>query len=72
MLSNVLVRSSFVSKYGLRCLMGPLYGWSSSLHHQYGVEWAFPCAWVGMSFSRSILLPSFTSLSASSLPMMLV
>jgi hypothetical protein len=45
-LSNFLVRSSLfcfstVSKYGFRCLIGPLYGWSSSLHHQYGVEWAF-------------------------------
>jgi hypothetical protein len=36
------------------------------------VEWAFSCAWVGMSFSGSILLPSFANLSASSLPMMLV
>jgi hypothetical protein len=36
------------------------------------VEWAFSCAWVDMSFSRSILLPSFANLSASSLPMMLV
>jgi hypothetical protein len=30
------------------------------------------CAWVGISFSGSILLPSFANLSASSLPMMLV
>jgi hypothetical protein len=36
------------------------------------VEWAFSCAWVGMSFSGSILLPSFTNLFASSLPLMLV
>jgi hypothetical protein len=76
-LSNVLARSSLlffstVSKYGFRCIMGPLYGWSSSLHHQYGVEWAFSCAWVGMSFSGSILLPSFANLTTSSLPMMLV
>ena len=77
MLSNVLARSSLlflatVSKYNFRCLIGPLYGWLSSLHHQYGVEWAFSCAWVGMSFSESILLPSFANLLASSLPMMLV
>jgi hypothetical protein len=77
MLSNVLARSSLlffstVSKYDFRCLIGPLYRWSSSLHHQYGVEWAFLCAWVGISFSGSILLPSFANLSASSLPMMLV
>jgi hypothetical protein len=76
-LSNVLARSSLfffsiVSRCGLKCLIGPLYGWSSSLHHQYGVERAFSCAWVGMSSSRSILLPYFASLSASSLPMMLV
>jgi hypothetical protein len=43
MLSNVLARSSLVffstvSKHGFRCFIGPLYGWSSSLHHQYGVE----------------------------------
>jgi hypothetical protein len=31
--------SSF-SRYVFRCLIGPLYGWSSSLHHQYGVECA--------------------------------
>jgi hypothetical protein len=42
-LSNVLARSSLlffstVSKYGFRCLIDPLYGWSSSLYHQYGVE----------------------------------
>jgi hypothetical protein len=36
------------------------------------VEWAFSCAWVGISFSGSILLPSFANLSASSLPLMLV
>ena len=52
--------------------MGPWYGWSSSLHHQYGVEWAFSCAWVGMSFSGSILLHFFANLFASSLPIMLV
>jgi hypothetical protein len=38
MLLNVLARLSLVffstvSKYGFRCLIGPLYGWSSSLHH---------------------------------------
>jgi hypothetical protein len=43
MLSNFLARSSLLSfstfsKYGFKCLIGPLYGWSSSLHHQYGVE----------------------------------
>jgi hypothetical protein len=43
MLSNVLARFLFASissfsRYGFRCLIGPLYGWSSSLHHQYGVE----------------------------------
>jgi hypothetical protein len=32
--------SSF-SRYDFRCRIGPLNGWSSSLHHQYGVEWAF-------------------------------
>jgi hypothetical protein len=77
MLSNFLARSSLFSfstfsRYGFRCLIGPLYGWSSSLHHQYGVEWEFSCAWVGMSFSWSILLPSFASLSASSFPWMSV
>jgi hypothetical protein len=77
MLSNVLAKLSLfffstVSRYGFRCLIGPLYGWSSSLHHQYGVEWAFLCAWVGILFSGSILLPSFANLFASSLPMMLV
>jgi hypothetical protein len=46
MLSNFLAKLSLfffstVSRYGFRCLIGPLYGWSSSLHHQYGVEWAF-------------------------------
>jgi hypothetical protein len=39
---------------------------------KYGVEWAFSCAWVDMSFLGSILLPSFANLSASSLPLMLV
>jgi hypothetical protein len=77
MLSNVLASSlllsfSTFSKYQFRCLIGPLYGWSSSLHHQYGIEWAFSCGWVGMSFSRSILLPSFANLSASSFPRILV
>jgi hypothetical protein len=77
MLSNFLASSSLFSfstfsRYGFKCLIGPLNGWSSSLHHQYGVEWAFSCAWVGMSFSGSILLPSFANLSASSLPIMLV
>jgi hypothetical protein len=77
MLSKNLAKSSLLSfstfsEYGFRCLIGPLYGWSSSLHHQYGVEWAFSCVWVGMSFFGSILLPSFANLSASSLPMMLV
>jgi hypothetical protein len=76
-LSNVLARSllnffSTFSKYGFRCLIGPLYGWSSSLHHQYGMEWAFSCARMDMSFSGSIFLPSFTNLSASLLPLMLV
>jgi hypothetical protein len=38
MLSNVLASSSFssfsnFSKYDFRCLIGPLVGWSSSLHH---------------------------------------
>jgi hypothetical protein len=36
------------------------------------VEWACSCSWVGMSFSGCILLPSFASLSASLLPMVLV
>jgi hypothetical protein len=63
MLSNVLARSSLlffsiVSKYGFRCLMGPLYGWSSSLHHQYGVEWAFLCAWVPDAISNSYRFPN--------------
>jgi hypothetical protein len=49
-----------------------LYGWLSSLHHQYGVEWAFSCGWIGMSFSRSILLPSFANLFASPFPRILV
>jgi hypothetical protein len=45
MLSNDLASflfsslSSF-SRYDFRCRIGPLYGWLSSLHHQYGVEWA--------------------------------
>ena len=36
------------------------------------MDWAFSCALVGMSFSRSILLPSFASLSASLFSLMLV
>jgi hypothetical protein len=40
MLSNVL--ASF-SRYDFRCLIGPLNRWSSSLHHQYGVEWVLSC-----------------------------
>ena len=47
MLSNVLaicIFSSFssFSKYDLRCRIGPLYEWLSSLHH-YGVEWMSSC-----------------------------
>jgi hypothetical protein len=43
MLSKFLKSFSFssfssFSRYDLRCLIGPLYGWSPSLHHQYGVE----------------------------------
>jgi hypothetical protein len=43
MLSNVVASflfSSFSSfyRYVFRCRIGPLYGWSSFLHHQYGVE----------------------------------
>jgi hypothetical protein len=77
MLSNILASSlllsfSTFSKYDFKCLIGPLYGWSSSLHHQYGVEWVFSCGWVGISFSRSILLPSFANLFASSFPRILV
>jgi hypothetical protein len=77
MLSNVLASflfSSFsiFSRYGFKRRIGPLYRWSSSLHHQYGVEWAFSCGRIGMSFSRSILLPSFANLSASSFPRILV
>jgi hypothetical protein len=39
MLSNALAVFSFFSfssfsRYDFRCLIGPLYGWSSSLHHQ--------------------------------------
>jgi hypothetical protein len=40
--------------------------WSLSLHHQYGVEWAFSCGWVGILFVSSIFLPFFASLSTSS------
>ena len=58
---------STISRYGFRYHIGP---WSSSLHHQYIMEWIFSYAWIGMSSSRSILLPSFASLFASSLPMM--
>jgi hypothetical protein len=47
-LSNFLASSSFssfssFSRYDFRCHIGPLYGWSSSLHHQYGGEWALSC-----------------------------
>jgi hypothetical protein len=39
MLSNVMasfIFSSFsiFSRYDFKCCIGPLYGWSSSLHHQ--------------------------------------
>jgi hypothetical protein len=45
MLSNILASFSFssfssFSRYDFSCLIGPLNGWLSSLHHQYGVEWA--------------------------------
>jgi hypothetical protein len=77
MLSNVLVSFSFssfssFSRHGFRCLIGLLYGWSSSQHHQYGVEWALSCGWYGISLTSTILLPSFASLFASSFPMMFV
>jgi hypothetical protein len=77
MLSNVLSSFSFssfssFSRYGFRCLIGPLYGWSSSLHHQYGVEWALLCRRKDMSLTSTILLPSFANLSASSFPMIFV
>jgi hypothetical protein len=44
MLSNdlaIFLFSSFssFSRYDFSCRIGPLYGWSSFLHHQYGVEW---------------------------------
>jgi hypothetical protein len=76
-LSNVLASftlSSFsiFSRYDFRCCIGPLNGWSSFLHYQYGVEWASSCGWVSMSFAKSILLPSFASLFASSFPMIFV
>jgi hypothetical protein len=76
MLSNVLASFSFssfssFSRYDFRCLIGPLYGWSSSLHHQYGVEWALSWGWKGISLTSTILLPFFASLSTS-LPMVLV
>jgi hypothetical protein len=50
MLSNALASFSFssfssFSRYDFRYLIGPLYGWSSSLHQQYGVEWALSCGW---------------------------
>jgi hypothetical protein len=63
--------SSF-SRYDFRCRIGPLYGWSSSQHHQYGVEWALSCGRKGISLTSTILLPSFASLSASSFPMIFV
>ena len=58
-LSNVLASSSFSSfsncfKYDYRCLTGPLIGWSSSLHHQYGVEWASSYGWYGITLGRVI------------------
>jgi hypothetical protein len=48
MLSNILASSSFssftsFSRYDFRCHICPLHGWSSFLHHQYGVEWALSC-----------------------------
>jgi hypothetical protein len=77
MLSNVLASflfSSFsiFSRYGFRCRIGPLYRWSSPLHHQYGMEWASSCGWVDISFASSILLPFFANLSASLFPMIFV
>jgi hypothetical protein len=68
MLSNVLASFSFssfssFSRYDFRCLIGPLYGWSSFLHHQYGVEWALSWGWKGISLISTIMLPSFASLS---------
>jgi hypothetical protein len=77
MLSKVLASFSFssfssISRYDFKCCIGPLNGWSLSLHHQYGVEWAFSCRWKGMSLTSTILLPSFANLSASSLPMIFV
>jgi hypothetical protein len=77
MLSNDLVSflfSSFpsFSRYDFRCRIGPLYGRSSSLHHQYGVEWALSCGLKGISLTSTILLPSLASLSASLFPMIFV
>jgi hypothetical protein len=77
MLSNVLASFSFssfsiFSRYDFRCCIGPLYGWSSSQHHQYGVEWAFSCGWKGISLTSTILLPSFVSLFASSFPIIFI
>jgi hypothetical protein len=45
MLSNVFASFSFssfssFSRYDFRCCIGPLHGWLSSLHHQYGVQYA--------------------------------
>ena len=76
-LSNVLASILFFpfsifSRYGFRCCIGPLYEWSSSLHHQYGMEWASLYGWVGISFASSILLLSFVNLSASLFPMIFV
>jgi hypothetical protein len=77
MLSNFLAIFSFssfssFSRYDFRCLIRPLNGWSSSLYHQYGMEWALSCGWKDISLASTILLPFFASLSASSLPMMFV
>jgi hypothetical protein len=77
MLSNFLASFSFssfssFSRYDFRCRIGPLNGWSSSLHHQYGVEWALLCGRKDMLLTSIILLPSFANLSASSLPMIFV
>jgi hypothetical protein len=37
------MRGLLTHLFDFRCLIGPLYGWSSSLHHQYGGEWALSC-----------------------------
>jgi hypothetical protein len=77
MLSNILASFSFSSflsfhRYDFRCRIGPLYGWSSSLYHQYGVEWAHSCGRKGILLTSTILFPSFASLSTSSFPMIFV